>query len=175
MLYNWDCSVVPNVTGAYSPASLEEPQLPSDWTVWRQELCFHFMALHGWTRLLQGVLALPFSTTALWANFKLWNKKERKDTHYLGGDKQNAWHYYSSISITIVHFFLRGSGVTCSILLSLILCFSVFWHALTNLTPVVPMCSIYFIQKMCFHLLCHLLAHFNCLEQLLYPEVSASH
>lgn len=124
MLYSWDYLVVPNVTGIFSPASPKESKLPPDWTVWRWKLCFPFMAVHCLTLVTAGVLALPFTTTALQADFKLWSKKERKDAHYSGGDKQNAWHCYSSMSITIVHFCLRGSGVTYSVLLSLILCFS---------------------------------------------------
>lgn len=131
MLYSWNYLVVPNVTGVYSPAPPKESKLPPDWTVWRQELCSPSMALHCWTLVTAGGPSIAIHTTALWADFKLWSKKERKDAHYLGDDKQNTWHYYSSTSVTIVHFFLRGSGVTYSILLSLILCFSVFWDTVT--------------------------------------------
>lgn len=108
MLYSWDYLVVPNVTGVYSPASPKESKLPPDWTVWRQELCFPFMALHCWTLVTAGGLSIAIHHHSTGADFKLWSKKERKNGCYSGGDKQNVWHYYSNMSITIVHFCLRG-------------------------------------------------------------------
>ena len=77
-------------------------------------------------------------------------------------------------TVKIVFFDLRGSGVTYISLLSLIWCFSVPWHIVT-FTPSATHDSIYSIQQMWFHLLYHLLVHFNCLEKSSYPEMSASH
>lgn len=65
MLYSWDYLVVPNVTGVYSPASPKESKLPPDWTVWGKSYVFLSWLCTVGPWLLLGVLALPFTTTAL--------------------------------------------------------------------------------------------------------------
>lgn len=95
---------------------------------------------------------------------RLCSRKERKDTCYLKGDKHkggNAWHHYSSI----------------------------FWQLWCDIQQIVKSClalfctlahrhfygQCYSVQQMWFHLLYHVLVHFNCLEKSSYPEMSASH
>lgn len=131
------------------------------------------MALHCWTLFIAGSPSVAIHHHSTVGRLQFGKKEGKKGCLLFRSDKQNSWHCYRSMSIRIVHFFSRGSGVRYSILLSLIL--SLYFGMLSLLTPVLGMYSIYFVQKMCFHLLYHLLAHFNCLEQSPYPEVSASH
>ena len=102
---------------------------------------------------------------------QLWSKKERKDACYSKGDKHkggNLWHHYNSI------FWSKQLCWIYSRLLSFVWHFSVLWHTV-SFTPSAIHGFMYSIPQMRFHLLCHLLVHFNCLEKSLYPVMSASH